>query len=98
MTATTLCCQREYRLSWQRAGLRPKYRIYQTRKGAEAFAAVLRGESRAAEDPDAFACCSGYECGCRGLTKAEAWEEQYGDMPPLVSGPTLESRPVGDWT
>ncbi len=89
---------REYRVTWQREGLPKKRRLYQRRDAAEKFVRLLRGESRAAEDPDAFACCSGYDCGCGGVTNAEAWEARYGDMPRLVIGPVLASRPVGDWS
>lgn len=86
----------EYRVTWQREGLPKKRRFYQTRPPAERLIRLLRGELRH-PNPHDYACCSGYECGCGGVTNAQAWEERYGSMPRLVIGPVLESRPVGVW-
>ncbi len=90
--------QHEYRVTWQRKGLSKRRKLYQRRDAAEKWMRRLTAESFANENPDDYACCSGYYCGCGGISNAEAWEQQYGQMPRLVIGPTLESRPVGDWT
>lgn len=88
----------EYRVTWQREGLPKKYRFYQSRPAADRLMRVLRGEGiEELENPDDYACCSGYECACGGMTNREAWEQRFGTMPPLVFGPVLTARPVGDW-
>jgi hypothetical protein len=49
--------------------------------------------------PDAYACCDGHECGCRGLTWAEKWAEmaEYAaDLPPLEYL-RIETRQVPRW-
>jgi hypothetical protein len=90
---------REYRVAWQREGQRPRHKIYQSWGFAERYRLIL--EQRFAEvfsaDPDAFACCSGVECGCGGLTNAEQWANSTVGIPPLIGAPTLERRAVGGW-
>jgi hypothetical protein len=74
-------------------------RIYQRRAPAERLALILQGRMAEATglDPDDFACCSGWECGCGGKTNAEVWAEKAEEIPPLVEGPTIQRREVGKW-
>lgn len=88
--------KQEFRVTWQRTGLRRRHRLYATRKGAERWASVLAGQM-VAEDPNGYACCSGWECGCGGITNAQADEQRYGKVPTLVYGPVVEARDVGEW-
>ena len=92
--------QHEYRVVWQREGLRKAYKLYQTRRAAERWALIVQGrlaEVIPDEDPDDLACCSGRECGCHGVTNAQAWAEQTARVPRLVHGPVVEARAVGSW-
>jgi hypothetical protein len=88
----------EYRVTYRRSG-RKRSTIFQTRKAAERYVLVLQG--RRAEwtgaKPEDYACCSGWECGCRGQTNAEVWAEIEARIPPLEEGPTIEQRAVGGW-
>ncbi len=91
--------QSEYRVRWQREGLRPKTRIFQRRQAAERLMLVLEG--RLAEvtglDPDDYACCSGFECACYGASNAQVWAKERAALPPLVQGPELQERNVAPW-
>jgi len=75
----------EYRVSWKRAGMRPKSKVYQTRKGAERQLVLLGPEpwkawGGKAED---YFCCSGWECLCGGETVKERIESDHKTMPAL---------------
>jgi hypothetical protein len=92
----------EYRVVWQREGFAGKKRkLFGSPAGAERWVKRLRGELTLVEgDPDDYACCSGYECGCHGKTIAQAREEErehYARLPAVVFGPVIERRPVGAW-
>lgn len=97
----------EYRVVWRRDGLPKARKLFGTLGGAERWAQRLRGElpteldRQAAEDPTGYACCSGWECGCGGVSneRAAALErERYSEVPPLVFGPVVQRRPVGAWS
>jgi hypothetical protein len=90
---------REFRVVWRREGQRRKAKIYQTRQGAERWALILQGriQEPTGDDPDDYACCPGYECGCGGITNADVWGEETAKVPALMEGPTIESRLVGEW-
>lgn len=95
----------EYRVRWRREDeddLGPprqaRYRIYQKRKDAERWMAILQGRILEFDglDPDEPWCCPGGDCDCRGVTRREAIEQRFADVPPLVEL-TLQVREVGDW-
>lgn len=93
----------EYRVVWQREGYDKRRKIFGRRDAAERYVKRLQGELEPLPelgDPDDYACCSGRECGCHGVTVAQAREqerERYSRFPPLVYGPVLQERPVGTW-
>lgn len=89
----------EHRVVWQREGLSRRIKIVQTRKAADRFALVLLGQMEAAtgRSRDEYACCNGRECGCRGETLGDVWDAAAHGIPPLIFGPAIEARPVGDW-
>lgn len=86
----------QYRVVWQRAGLPKRRKLYETKRGVDAFVAKLNNPP--VESPDDYVCCSGWECGCQGVTNAEAHDQHYANMPRLIFGPVIESRPVGEWS
>lgn len=93
----------EFRVVWQRLGLGKRVKLYQTRAGAERFVRVLRGDAPELDgrDPDEQVCCSGWECGCRGVTVEEQREAEralHESLPSFVVEPFIESRAVGVWT
>lgn len=93
----------EYRVSWRREGQRRKHVLRQTEAGARRIALVAQGRIHDAHpelDPDAYWCCPGtreYECGCRGVTNAEAWAAHTARLPALVELPVIERRAVEEW-
>ena len=93
----------EYRVVWTREGGRQHQARYATLRGAQQKALRLGPEpwlaalERRQRDPDAYFCCSGYECGCDGLTVRENWRQFMAKHPPIVDGPRIESRHVGTW-
>ena len=91
---------REYRVVWQREGLRRKVKRYATLRAAERFMVLLGPEpwSALGKSPDALWCCSGYECecGCGGTTVRQLSDEQRKRMPALLSV-QMETREVGAW-
>lgn len=74
-------------------------RIYQRQAPARRLALILQGRMAEAtgEDPDDFACCSGHECGCGGELKRDVWAKRGAEIPPLIEGPTIQRRTVGEW-
>jgi hypothetical protein len=95
---------RQWRVRWQRLGMsRAKVRMYETEQAARWFALKLQGRMAEAYpdlEPDEPFCCPGtrvYECGCGGETWAERWARESAQVPPLLDGPHLDSREVGDW-
>lgn len=95
----------EYRVTWQRQGMaRPRSRLYQTERGARRLVAKLNGEvldwpDYSDKGPDDYWCCDqSYGCNCGGLTVAERVARDHADVPPMVFGPVIEVRPVGDWS
>lgn len=90
---------REFRLRWQREGLPMRRKLYQSREPAEHYALLLQGRMAefTGDEPTAYACCSGWECGCGGITNADAWALRAKDLPLLIWGPVIESREVGAW-
>lgn len=94
--------QREYRVRWRREDHRRAHTmIFQSRPPAARRVLILEGrlaEAFPSTNPDDLACCSGGPyCDCGGKTVAEAWAERHEQFPPLVEGPTIESRKVGEW-
>ena len=101
--------RREWRVKWRGEGAgRANTRIYQSEGSARRLVLILEGRLAEAfpdTEPDAYACCAGGSmepfaegnCNCGGKTNAEVWRERHEQFPPLVEGPALESRPVGDW-
>jgi hypothetical protein len=92
----------EYRVVWQREGYDKRRKLFGRRDAAERYVRRLRGELEPLpdRDPDDYECCSGQECGCHGVTVAQAREEErrrYSRFPSLIFGPVLQERPVGPW-
>lgn len=77
-------------------------RRFGTLAGAERFRLVLlgRGHEAYGVDPDAYWCCSGSECACRGETNREHYEKaaESKAITPLVGEPVIEARPYGKWS
>lgn len=93
----------EYRVRWRREGLRPATKRYATREAAERWALIVQGRMQEAtdKDPDDYACCpGGYAdmCGCYGRTNAQVWAQRTAEVPPLIEGPVIQTRPVGEWS
>ena len=88
----------EYRVVWQREGLKPKRKRYATLAAAQRFMGLLGPEPWVVlgKDPDALWCCSGWECACRGVTNRQNSEDQRANMPKLLSV-RLDEREVGPW-
>lgn len=99
----------EFRVTWARihpgdgqAGpsVKDKSRTFRTRHHANRWIRLLGPEPWTAYgvDPDEFACCSGIECGCGGLTNRQSSDEKRKGMPP-VKWILLEMRQVteGPW-
>jgi hypothetical protein len=87
---------------WQRLGMsRAKVRFYEKREAAERFALKLQGRMDEAypelngNEPH---CCGGsWDCDCGGETWYDRWERESAQVPPLIRGPEVDYRPVGDW-
>lgn len=90
----------EFRVVWEREGQHRKVRRYARREAAQRFMLLFGPEPWKAyapiPDPDRFACCSGYECGCGGLTYRQQSEEKRASLPALKFM-RLEVRAVGTW-
>jgi hypothetical protein len=84
----------EFRVVWQREGLSKRSVRYRSRAQALSKALVLQGRiwEVTDQDPDGYACCSGAECGCGGLTRAQAWAQRSAEVPPLIYGPVIQTR------
>lgn len=96
--------KREFRVTWQRQGVTtPRTRIFQREHSARRLVAKLSGQILDPDrDPDDRWCCPGgaWEegpCPCRGVTVAERVRQDHEAVPPMVLGPVIESRPVGEW-
>jgi hypothetical protein len=81
---------------------RAKVRVYGTEKAALTFALKLEGRMDEAYPelrPDHGWCCQGtsLSCDCGGETWAERWARESARVPPLIFGPAVDSRPVGEW-
>lgn len=89
----------EYRIVWQRVGLRRKSKRFARKATADRFILLLGPEPWLAlgKDPDQLFCCSGDWCGCGGNTWREHLEGQRKEMPPLLYVRT-EMRSVGPWS
>ena len=88
----------EYRVVWKREGLRTKSRRYARVGQAERYLQIVEGRMAEATglNPEAAACCDGWQCGCQGQTNAEVWAEVAARVPPL-EWVRIEARPVGAW-
>lgn len=95
--------RRQYRVRWQRLGMsRAKVRMYETEDAARRCALKLQGRMAEAYpdlDPEDTWCCatSNYACPCGGETYVERWKRESALVPPLVLGPEVDSREVGEW-
>ncbi|MHC9085368.1 hypothetical protein ACYX7E_10050 [Luteimonas sp. RIT-PG2_3] len=90
----------EYRVKWKREGLNAKRIKYTSLKFAERRAALLTSDKPwlvLGLDPADYQCCSGYECGCGGITVREHLESQRSQYPALEYV-LIEQREVGKWT
>lgn len=90
----------EYRVKWKRVGLNAKRKRYVSRKRAEYMVELLTCDDPwrlRGEDADKQHCCSGYECGCAGMTNREFYAEQLAGMPE-IEYVRLEVREVGQWS
>jgi hypothetical protein len=100
--------RREWRVAWRR-GVGGRLASHRSRNEREArtYARFLVGDL---DDPDAYACCYGHECGCGGKTKREAWQEyadthgeydpetgSQGPLPPITWGPVIQARTAEPW-
>lgn len=90
----------EYRVKWKREGLSAKRVKYTSRKYAERRLALLTSAEPwtvLGLDPTDYQCCSGYECGCGGITVREHMEAMRKKYPPIEYA-KIEQRDVGHWT
>lgn len=97
---------RQWRVRWRRNGFAgPSQKTYMSEAKARQWALVVQGRMAEAfpdEDPESCECggkyCHGPSFECGGTrTKGEKWAERTASLPPLVWGPVLDSRPVGDY-
>lgn len=89
----------EYRVKWKREGLNAKRVKYTSRKFAERRAALLTSDEPwivLGLDPTGYQCCSGWECGCGGITVSEHMKAQRAQYPP-IEYVKIEQREVGKW-
>lgn len=89
----------EYRIVWQRDGLRPKRKRYARENAARRFVEILSSTEvfvRPGESPEDYVCCSGFECGCGGQKLRESLEIQMKEMPKIIAL-RLERRAIGEW-
>ena len=90
----------EYRVIWKREGARkPKRKEYRTIRGLERFLKLFSDAPWEAcgNDPDELMCCSGYQCGCGGLTWRE-WHDGQTAALPNIEYMRIEEREVNEWT
>lgn len=78
----------EFRVVWKREGCEPRRKRYMRRSSAERFMTLLGPEPWLAFDREAdeYFCCSGYECGCGGITVKEDSDLRRKDYPPNTCG------------
>lgn len=86
---------REFRVTVQRAGCAPKVKRLRSRRGLRRYLTLLgpRPWEAFGKTPEAYACCSGWECGCGGRTMREDAETRRANLPALESV-RVESREV----
>jgi hypothetical protein len=97
--------RRQWRVRWRREGFTSySSKTYMDEAKARRWALVVQGRMAEAfpdEDPDACECGDGGpvgQYGCSGQrTKGEKWAERTANLPPLVWGPVLDSRSVGEY-
>ena len=97
----------QYRVTWLRTDLSVGHRnCGNSRAKAERCKAFVEGRYQDAypdKKPDAYWCCSGYQCGCGGLTFTEKWQEfaAWTDRDGEVRAPLvfvrIETRKVERW-
>lgn len=97
--------RRQWRVRWRRDGFTgSSQKTYMDEAKARRWALIVQGrmvEAFPDEDPESCECggknCIGsYDCG-GNRTKAEKWAERSARVPPLVWGPVIDSRPVGEY-
>lgn len=88
----------EFQIRWKRVGLVPKARTFKTRKGANHMLTLLGPEPWKAWGQEAtdHLCCSGFECGCGGVTVAEETERRREEMP-VIEWIQVRVRAVNEW-
>ena len=89
----------EYRVVWKRVGIRSKHRPFARRASADRFVRLFGPEpwTYLGRDPDAYVCCSGYNCGCGGETYRQANETTRRELPHLEWF-RIEQRGVEPWS
>lgn len=91
----------EYRVVWRREDQQRRFKIYQSERSAIRLAEGIRNLTAEypGDDPDGCAVhfwCEAEDGDC--VTNRRAWEKKYGDLPPLVEEPIIQTREVGDWS
>ena len=91
--------KKEYRIVWEREGIRRKTKRYRSLKMLKRYVRLLKND-RPWEifnlDKDDNYCCGGHECGCQGETVEEHFQNRYVEIPDLEYL-YLESREIGEW-
>lgn len=91
----------EFRVVWKRRGLSAKRREFKRQAAAEKFLLLLgpepwRAYLKGDDGADDRVCCSGYMCGCGGMTYREQAEDRRKDMPP-VEYVRVQERRCTEW-
>jgi len=86
----------EWRVVYKRDGLARKARTFAREATARRWVSWLTSETYPHDDGEKFMCCSGWECGCTGLTNAGYWEQQR-RLIPRLEWVKVETREVGAW-
>lgn len=98
MSRTQTGVSLEYRVIWQREGLRRHQKRYARDVLAQRFLLLLGPEPWRAfgKEADALWCCYGVECPCGGVSWRAHSDELRKAQPRLLFA-RVESRPVGVW-
>lgn len=76
----------QFRLTWKREGNKPKHKKYRSMKPVNRMLTLLTSAepwTATDENPDDYACCSGYGCGCGGETVRERMLKRREGLPPI---------------
>jgi len=89
----------EYRLRWQREGVRPQSKLFQTFRAAMRRLQLLgpRPWEAYGRNPEERDCCFGSDgCGCGGVSVRRASDLRRAQMPKLLWA-RVESRACSQW-